>query len=323
MKLILSFSLAAAGGIALAVGSAFAGPAAAANCASVTNITDHAICSNPAVAKADAAMTAAFEALIKPSSPPDQKVFRDSQSAWHDDRDSDCDYADATEKPAKPAAVAKCVIGESNERQRFLAGQPDEGQGATSAIVPVMREGQGFIWSFHFADPKTPAEKLLNTKLDGEVAGLHIGKTGADGNYVDPELKYASPTFVSVAVDGGHFSPSDKKDTPIAYNLNIDMQSGKLLTFADAFPDDALPQLQTKCMAQLGDFLKPEANGDTAIVAEDTKIAKTAVSDLSWWSFGAKQATIVMDPGDEDPYACHFDYAALSKIIKPGFPLPK
>ena len=200
------------------------------------------------------------------------------------------------------------------------------GPAAVYARIGDDEPGVKLTWSAFFTDVS-----------DDGTLGYNYGrydfcKTGADGNYVDPddytdnfdaELKYASPTFVSVAVDGGHFSPSDKKDTPIAYNLNIDMQSGKLLTFADAFPDDALPQLQAKCMAQLGDFLKPEANGDTAIVAEDTKIAKTAVSDLSWWSFGAKQATIVMDPGDEDPYACHFDYAALSKIIKPGFPLPK
>lgn len=330
MKLALALATTALG---LAAVAAFASPAAAAdNCASVKKITDHAICSNPAAAKADAAMSAAMVALITQSTPADQRVFRDSQSAWLDDRDTDCDYADATEKPAKPAAVAKCVIGESNERLRFLTGQPDEGPGAASAIVPVMREGQGFIWSFHFVDPKTPAETLLNAKLDGDVASLHIGKTGADGNYVDPddytdlfdaELKYASPTFMSVAANGAHYSPSDKQDTPFAYNLNIDMQAGKLLTFADAFSDDALPPLQAKCMAQLGDFLKPGSDGDKAIVVEDTKTAKTAVADLSWWSFGAKRATIVMDPGDEDPYACHFDYAMLRKIIKPGFPLPK
>ena len=329
MKLVVAVTTAALG---LLAATALTSPAAAADCASVKNITDHAICVNPEVAKADTAMNAAFDALIKQSAPADQKVFEDSQKAWHDDRDTDCDYADASDKPAKPAAVAKCVIGESNERLRYLTGQPDEGPGATSAIVPVMREGQGFIWSFHFVDPKTPAETLLNTKLDGEVAALHIGKTGADGIYLDTndytdnfdaELKYASPTFMSVAVVGAHFSPTDKKDTPVVYNLNIDIQAGKLLTFADAFSDDALPQLQTKCMAQLGDFLKPGSDGDKAIVVEDTKTAKTAVSDLSWWSFGAKQATIVMDPGDEDPYTCHFDYAMLRKIIKPGFPLPK
>ena len=329
MKLALAAPIT---GMAIIAAAALAGPASAADCSSSKGITDHAICSNPAVAKADAAMNAAFDALIKQSSPADQKVFRDSQSAWHDNRDTDCDYADDTEdKPAKPAALAKCLIGESNDRQRFLTGQPDEGPGASSAIVPVMREGQGFIWSLHFADPKTPAEKLLNDELDGAVAGLHIGITGADGNYVDPddytdlfnaELKYASPAFVSVAVDGAHYSPSAKQDTPFAYNLNVDMQTGKLLTFADAFADDALPQLQAKCMAQLGDFLKPGSDGDTAIVVEDTKTAKTAVADLGWWSFGAKRATITMDPGDEDPYSCHFDYTALRKIIKPGFPLP-
>lgn len=329
MKLALVIATAA---LALGGTAALAGPSAAADCSSVKGITDYAICANPAVAKSDAAMRAAFDALIALSAPQDQEVFRKSQSAWHDDRDLNCDYADDTEKkPAKPAVLAKCLIEESDARRRFLTGQPDEGPGASSQIVPVVREGQGFTWSLHFVDPKTPAEKLVNDKLDGEVASLHIGKIDASGVYLDPndytdnfdaELRYASPALMSVEVVGSRFSPTDKQETPIAYNLNVDMQAGRVLTFADAFSDDALPQLQAKCMAQLGDFLKPGPKGDTAIVAEDTKIAKTAVGDLAWWSFGAKRVTITMDPGDEDPYACHFDYAALRKLIKPGFPLP-
>lgn len=314
-----------------ATGGTLAGPAAPANCAAATSITDHAICSNPAVAKADAAMRAAFDALIKQSSPADQLVFQHNQSAWHDNRDTDCDYADATEKPAKPAALAKCLIEESDARRRFLTGQPDEGPGASSPIVPVMRQGQGFIWSLHFVDPKTPAEKLLNEELDGQVAGLHIGKIDADGRSIDPndytdmfdaELKYASPALISVAVDGDHFSPTDKQTTPFAYNLNLDMRTGKQLSFSDAFPAEALPQLEAKCLGQLGDFLKPGIGGDAGMVAENTKLATAAVADLRWWSFGAKWATINMDPGDEDPYVCHFDYQALRKIIKPDFPLP-
>ena len=103
MKLAIAFGATA---LAVLAAATLTGPASAANCAAATGVTEHAICSNPAVAKADAAMNAAFDALIKQSTPTDQKVFRDSQSAWHDNRDTDCDYADGTEeKPAKIAIV--------------------------------------------------------------------------------------------------------------------------------------------------------------------------------------------------------------------------
>jgi len=327
MKPILSFTLAALGG--LAATAAFAAPATAADCKSAATASDRAICANPAVAKADADMRAAFDALIAASAPADQKVFQSSQSAWLDDRHTDCDFADATEKPAKPAAAATCVTEESDARRRFLAGEPDAGPGVPG-IVPVMRQGQGFIWSLHFSNPATPAEKLVNDKLDGEVAALHIGKIDDKGMYVDPndytddfdaELAYASPALLSVAVTGSHYAPATKDSTPVAYNLNVDMKAGKVLTFADAFAPDALPGLQKQCVAQLGDFVKPE-KGDKGEAAANLKLADAAVADLAWWSFGAKAVTINMDPGDEDPYECHLPYAALRKIIKPDFPLP-
>lgn len=327
MQLILSFTLATLGGFAAAI--AFSAPAAAADCKLAANATDHAICANPAVAKADADMRAAFDALISASAPADQKVFQSSQQAWLDDRNTDCDYADATEKPAKPAALAACLIKESDERLRFLTGQPDEGPGVPG-IAPVMRQGQGFIWSLHFTDATTPAEKLVNGKLDGEVAALHIGKINDKGMYVDPDdytddfdanLTYASPALLSVAVNGSHYAPADKQLTPFAYNLNVDMQAGKVLSFADAFAADALPGLQKQCLAQLSDFVKP-AKGDKGEAAANAKLANAAVADLSWWSFGAKAATINMNPGDEDPYECHFPYPSLRKLIKADFPLP-
>ena len=52
------------------------------------------------------------------------------------------------------------------------------------------------------------------------------------------------------------------------------------------------------------------------------KALDDAVFAFEEWSFGATQATLNMNPGDEDPYECHLAYTLLRKYLKPGFPLP-
>jgi len=329
MKLIFSLTLAALGGLAAA--AALAAPATAADCNAIAKASDRAICANPAAAKADADMRAAFDALIGHSTPADQKVFQNSQSAWLDDRHTDCDYADATEKPAKPAAAAKCVIDESNERGRFLSGQPDEGPGYPG-IVPVMREGQGFLWSLHFADPKTPAEKLVNQAIDGNFATVHVGAIGADGSYIDPndysdnfdaELRYASPDIISIEVTADYLGKKPgESDEPFHYNLNVNMRTGEQLDYAEAFAPDVLPKLQKECRRQLAEYLQPAKGEAPKDVAARAKALDDAVFSFEEWSFGAKQVTLNMNPGDEDPYECHLPYTLLRKYLKPGFPLP-
>jgi len=304
-------------------------PAAAATTAACTAggaaPTRAAICRNAGLRGADTKMAAAFETLLAASSPADRAVFEDSQRAWLDDRDTDCD-ADTDGTPAKPGSLVTCLAGEDAERTRFLAGQPEAGPGTPDRIVPVMREGHGFIWSFRFADPRTAAEKLVDDRLDGEIAALHIGKTADVDDYsdnFDAELNYASADFLSASVVGDHLAPTpDKAVLTFDYNLNVDMRSGRLLGFSDAFPATALTGLQQKCAVELHDYLEP-GPGQTAADAKAAKDQLDAyVANLDKWSFGATEARINLDPGDEDPYVCHLSYETLRPLAKAGFPLP-
>jgi uncharacterized protein YecT (DUF1311 family) len=300
-------------------------PAAGTCTAAGAAVTQRAICHSPALGKADAAMNAALAALLAAATPADAQVFRDSQKYWLDDRDTDCDSTDDAGTPAKPAKLAACIQKEDAERLRFFTGAPAEGPGATDRIVPIMREGQGFIWSFRFADPKTPGETLIDQKLDAAVAGLHIGKLGDDSDYTDSfnaDLKYASPVFLSASVDGEHVSPGGTNNQQFDYNLNVDMQSGKLLTTADAFAPPTVAKLQQQCTSERRDYLKLIASESAADQAADRKKLNDMVADLSQWSFGASAALVNLDPGDEDPYICHFPYKTLRPLLQPGFPLP-
>lgn len=317
----LSILLAGAGFVGLCAALTVAGPADAAACSATASAAAKALCSNPKLQQADQDVTAAFDAALALTPEADKAALQEAQKVWREDRDTNCSYADDGESPAKPKALASCLAAESRTRVRYLSGLPEAGPGSGDRMVPVIKQGtQGFISSLRFADPKNEGEKLINTKLDGELAGLHIGTVNKPDDYSDDlyaELTYADPHLVSIEVSGSHFTPADKSLQPFEYNLNVDLDNGKALGFSDAFTPDLLPRLQKLCIGQLGDYF---ALSDDK--AADRKTVEALVADLGQWSFGADKATITIDPGDEDPYQCHFGYGELRPLIRPGFPLP-
>jgi hypothetical protein len=212
----------------------------------------------------------------------------------------------------------------------LLAGLPEEGPGPAAKIVPlIIADSAGDSVSLRFVNPRTTGEKLLNQLLDEQTAKLHITDP-AYSDYLKVSLKYASPTLISVEVLGTAGRTNDNAGAGAAdgagyfdYNLNIDMRGGRQLTLETAFVPDALPRLQKSCFAQLKSYFA-RSEGETPIEAAANRMtAKAAIADLTHWSFGSTMATITMDPGDEDPYSCSFDYPWLRKFLKPGFPLPK
>jgi hypothetical protein len=124
-------------------------------------------------------------------------------------------------------------------------------------------------------------------------------------------------------VTGDYLSKkSGESDEPFHYNLNVNMRTGEQLLFAQAFTSDVLPKLQKECRRQLAEYLQPAKGEVVKDVVARGKALDDAVFSFAEWSFGATQATLNMNPGDEDPYECHLPYALLRRYLKPGFPLP-
>jgi len=298
-------------------------PAAAIDCSVAQSDIEKAICADPAALAADTAMSSAFKAVEASTPKPAQKVLVDNQSAWVESRDINCGTGDDG-TPLTGAQLSQCLLGETQARQRFLAGQPEEGPGAPDLITPMLVEGVDgtFIESFHFATAKTPGEKLFNALVAKELKEVHVAKDEDD--YTDDFsmlLSYASPQLISAHIEGTDLKPTLAHPMPYARQINVDLTAGKALTFSDAFAPDALPALQQMCLPQVAAYTSPD--GKSAI---DQRVADVnlAVGNLDQWQFGATKATVAFYAyADEIHASCSFDYAKLRPMVKPGFPLPQ
>ena len=321
MRLILSLSLAIAGGIAAIV---FTAPAAVAiDCAKATTGTEKAICADPKTRQADDDMALAFTTLKATLKPAQQKVLVANQGEWIAGRDQCADDADGQEEK-DVRKISACVIAQTEARRKFLSGLPVEGPGTPDPLIPVIKEGadQSFFTSLDFVEANTPAEKRFNDTLDAELKKFHLAANADDyTDGFDVTLKYASPTLISAYLDTSDQSPKLAHPMSSAWNLNIDMTTGHELKMADALDAKSLAMVEKQCLAQLKDYL---ADPDQSTGDVDPALIKIDIDNLNTWSFGATQATLVFDPIDAEPNGvCKIGYADLRKIIKPGFPLPK
>jgi uncharacterized protein YecT (DUF1311 family) len=322
MKFIVLL-LAAAGGLA---GMALAAtPSLAIDCAKASTGIEKAICSDSRANAADADMSSAFSALLNGLAAPQKKLLLANQHAWIAEREGTCVGGGDDGPAATPAELAACIVRLTDARRNFLSGAPAEGPGITSAIAPVIRHGADdtYLTSLAFLAPETPAEKLFNADLGSDFAKMHIAASADDySDNFNATLEYASPTLISVNIVGADLSPKLVHPMPFNYNFNIDMQTGKKLTMADALRKPALAAIEKQCIdVQLKNYL---ANTDGSIGDTDPDMIKVDMADLDRWSFGAHQATLIFDPAEDDPTGvCRVSYADLKKLIKPGFPLPQ
>jgi uncharacterized protein YecT (DUF1311 family) len=323
MKILLSLAVATFGGLGVVLLTA--ATALAIDCSKASTATEKAICAAPAALQADHQMSAAFSALIRQLSAPQKKLLVANQSAWIAERESCTSGDDEDGAAATPAQQTVCITKLTGERRAFLAGLPAEGPGVPAAIVPVIRHGADdtFLTSLAFPAPTTPGEKLFNATLAADFAKMHAATNADDySDNFNATLTYASPELISVNVVGADLSPKLAHPMPFEYNVNIDMQTGKKLTIANALDKAGIAKIQQQCMdKQLKDYL---ANPDSTVSETDPDMIKVDIADLDNWSFGATEAQLDFDPMNDDPTAvCHLPYSDLSKLTKASFPLPQ
>ncbi len=310
----------------------FVAPAArAVDCAKAQSATEKGICADPQALVSDNAMGAAFTALLAAEPKPQHKLLVDDQASWLEERDIDCGSG-ADGQPLAGAALSQCLIGETDARRRFLAGLPAEGPGAPAPIVPQLFEGadNSIVVALRFAAPQTPGEKRFNAEVDAALKKVHLATDENDfSDDLTMQLDYASPKLLSANVDGTDQNPKLTHPMPYNFEINVDLSTGRKLSFDDAFAADALPALQQLCLPQVLAYTNPESvPGSEASASADVTNARiddvrTAVGDLNQWRFGAGKARIVFRTYVERTEStCSLDYAKLRGLIKPDFPLP-
>lgn len=299
----------------LAAMLAFTPAATALDCANAASDTEKIICTDPAAKAANDAMNAAYEALLTLMQGEQAEMLKTSQATWLSVREQNCGWQeDAAEKTA-------CLVEFTGRRTAYLEVRPESGPGLGEGarLVPFLfsRLYTRPVCSadnalYRFADPAGgPGEAAFNGWMDELAADLEqdFGRFEEDDLPEDlsceyttsASLSYASPTLISANVSiyvyaGGAHGMSMVK------SVVLDRAGGRLLTFGDAFPSEAINALAATCT----EGIKAEKIKRFSEVGMEGDVEQTVAEDLA-----ANAGTIAEGVGDFANWQIYEDRAEV------------
>lgn len=305
------------------------------DCAKPEGSQDKILCADPKAKAADAAMTAAYEALMDASPGEKKDALLQSQIKWLKSRENICGAAN-------PAALAACLISQTDARRFYLEGRPETGPGVGAKLIPLIIEHEGAggeydinVTLLKFANPNLPGEKLFNDAVDKLVSKIPHVETGdprEDVIYsyiVAMRLSYASPKLISAHVETYDYSGGAHGDSTTS-NINIDMARDRILRFSDVFQDGAGAKFGAACLQQIEAQKKEKLPGQK--FDEETQLnwrqaIKEGLGNLQLWRFSANEAEVSFDPYAlgayvEGSYHCRFAPDFLRPLAKPDSVAP-
>jgi uncharacterized protein YecT (DUF1311 family) len=308
--------------------------AAAINCNAASTRQEKAICADPAAKAADEQMAAAFVALRSSTSDPDRDALVTDQRQWIRTRDDLCSYADSGGRLLAGPALAACLRKESDRRRLFLSGTPADGPGLPNPIRPFFLKGKDgrVISGLRFAPPRSDGERLFNRAVYDRLNAVNVAD-GSEGDATDNfsmTLNYASASLVSADVVISY--PTSAHPVPSHEEINVNLAAGRMLAFDDVFRREALASLVVQCRPQMDDFIGEAAKADLgdnemrdAILKDREKLVRTSAGDLTRWSLGSHQMTLIVEDGANSRITsiCSLDTARLRPLMQPGFSLPQ
>lgn len=309
-------------------------PAFAIDCTKAQDQIEKAICGDAGAKAADDAMGAAFRALLGRLSGTAKETLLDDQRAWIASRNRHC-----LSHRLPPTACAKT---KAETRTAVLQGRPESGPGLAGRLQPTslryVPEAEKIEFEaqfFHFPAPQNAGERLLNEEADASTAQFEEELKNLK-EYKDeaPEaarlsyhetwtLRYASPSFVSIWKEQDQYS-GGAHPMGSANGLNIDLRSGRKVTFADLFETKALEPIARLCRTYIETH-----NGERLADIEPSAISPRiteGVADLTAWSFTETDIRIYFGTGTlGDAYAsgtfeCTLPVAALNRLAKAPLP---
>lgn len=309
-------------------------PAFAIDCTKAQEPIEIAICGDAGAKAADDAMGAAFRALLGTMSGSGKSPLLDDQRAWIYSRNKHC-----TSHRLPPA---ECAKSKAEERSAVLQGRPESGPGLAGRLqphflryTPETEKIEFEAQVFRFPSPQNAGERLLNKEADESAAQYEEELKNLKEYKGDmPEaarlsyhetwtLRYASPSFVSIWKEQDQYS-GGAHPMGTANGLNIDLRSGRKLTFANLFETKALEPIAQLCRKYI-ETHNGERLADIEPSAIGPRIART-VADLTAWSFTEAEIRIHFGTGTlGDAYAagtfeCTLPLAALNGLAKAPLP---
>lgn len=330
MKILGSLSL-------LAVFLVGAAPANAFDCAKSTTKVEKAICSDRALAAADADMANAYAAVHDASNPSEKKMLALSQRRWIERRENYCGFEEGV-------ILAACITKETMARRLLLQGAPESGPGASSLLVPVFLQQRGDANHYdldyalvRFANPQSAGEKVFSLQSEKILAEAPRGAYDQElleGQMLSREesfaISFASLDLLSVAASFYAYEGAAHGNSGVT-NINIDMRSGTEIRSSDVFAGEAIKSLILACRDQIlarkqenygAEKYAPEEDGNY----QESTIAEH-INDFRRWTISTGKAIVTFNSYAigayaEGPYECEFDILKLKALAKPDAQLP-
>jgi uncharacterized protein YecT (DUF1311 family) len=299
------------------------------DCSKAGAADEKAVCADPAANAADEAMIGAYRALAAALSTRERNTLFRSQRRWLKARMYVCGAE-------PPSSLSECLRKEIERRRLFLEGRPETGPGTGRKLTPVIVEQTGGkthydldIAMLKFVDPILPGERLFNAQIDNllkEAPSVKPGEARANIIYsyqLGLRLVYASPKFLSAHLQYYDFSGGAHGASGVK-NINIDMEKGKLLAFADVFGAEAQKPLEANCLRQIEAQKAtklPDEKLDAAAKNALAEAISVSLGKLERWDFSAKRAEVAFDPYElgayvEGSYKCAFPAELLRPLYK-------
>ena len=316
-----------------------ASPSFAFDCGKAQTKVEKLICADPKLKADDDAMTAAYDKLRLASDAGAKEALRISQLRWIAQREN-CAYPGATDVPG-------CARDLTAKRRAVLTAVPETGPGDGLDLVPwfVQKEGRKGGWDIgldlvRFAQPRSAGEELFNREvaaltapalLENSTLGTATAKIPADRIYaysVTLTPTFASKRLISALAEGYENLGGAHPNT-WSRAVNVGLDDGRRLGFADLFPREQIGILAKLCSDQLS-ATRRVRTGDAGINLEDgaDEIILSHIKNLDDWSIRADKATVLFDPYligayAEGPYSCELEMPELRVNALPGAPLPQ
>ena len=299
------------------------------DCRQAKTTAEHAICATPELAAADKAMAQAYASLRAQLAPEQQQALLADQRRWISRRTAACgDKSDD--------AFVKCLLGQTEARRRFFAGEgPDGATDAPRIVAGLFHEARKGRYEISIEyplmlTPRGPAADAFERAARAIVFGTDVVKeyremerpmaTGAENFYeTGYEVTYADPRLVSVVFSIGTYTGGAHPNSGRA-SLIFDLAAVRPLALADlvANPEKAIEEVSRRCRA--------EAEKEDWGLFDDPDFP-AVVKDVDSWAVEKDGIMILFDPYAVTPYAagsheCRLSYAELKPLLKPDGPLP-
>jgi uncharacterized protein YecT (DUF1311 family) len=314
------------------------GPAAAAQqslagleCGRPATPVERAICADPGLAMAHAAMTFALQGLKAELPAEQQSALLQDQQAWILAREASCG-------DAAGAALVRCLSAETRARERMLSGGGRNRARNAPRLQPAFfHEVRKDRYDIEVGYPQIPHPRgngetvfdktahdailgdagLMNQYRNAEGAGPAAHVVFYDVHYLGPRL--ATIVFWLVSRSRAWAHPFTARET-----LVFDLMLGRPLR-----PDDVL-EAPAQAVGPIASLCKRRLEKDAA--EQGWKLLPNAdpavaVANFQNWAPGPFALDILFDAGiiapeAAGPHECRLDYPLLALNIKLKTPLP-